>query len=145
MSDYLYRINRPEVIDENFEDEYVIVNLNTGVYYTLNETGGLIWDMLAQNMSRAAILETLQNTFDANPESIVANAETLLDTLEREQLIVRSGDTPQSSIPHSVPGERRAYSAPELEKFTDMEALLLLDPIHQVDDSGWPSAKPKAR
>jgi hypothetical protein len=25
-----------------------------------------------------------------------------------------------------------------LQKFTDMQDLLLLDPIHEVDESGWP-------
>jgi hypothetical protein len=27
---------------------------------------------------------------------------------------------------------------PKLEKYTDMEDLLLLDPIHDVQEVGWP-------
>jgi len=30
-----------------------------------------------------------------------------------------------------------------LQKYTDMEELLQLDPIHEVDKFGWPSAKPR--
>ena len=37
-----------------------------------------------------------------------------------------------------VPGE------PVLEKYTDMQELLLLDPIHDVEEAGWPKAKPGA-
>jgi hypothetical protein len=28
-----------------------------------------------------------------------------------------------------------------LERYTDMQELLLLDPIHDVDESGWPHRK----
>jgi hypothetical protein len=27
------------------------------------------------------------------------------------------------------------------EKYTDMESLLLADPIHEVDEQGWPKLK----
>jgi hypothetical protein len=30
------------------------------------------------------------------------------------------------------------FQPPLFEKFTDMEAMLLLDPVHDVDDEGWP-------
>jgi hypothetical protein len=30
---------------------------------------------------------------------------------------------------------------PVLERYTDMQELLFLDPIHDVDESGWPHRK----
>jgi hypothetical protein len=35
-------------------------------------------------------------------------------------------------------------AAPVLEKYTDMQELLLLDPIHDVEEAGWPKARPAA-
>jgi hypothetical protein len=36
-----------------------------------------------------------------------------------------------------------AFTQPVLEVYTDMQDLLLLDPIHEVDEeAGWPSPKP---
>lgn len=32
------------------------------------------------------------------------------------------------------------FPAPRLERYTDMQDLLLLDPIHDVDERGWPNA-----
>jgi hypothetical protein len=29
---------------------------------------------------------------------------------------------------------------PVLNKYTDMQDLLLLDPIHEVDERGWPNS-----
>ncbi len=37
-------------------------------------------------------------------------------------------------------GDRPAFEAPVLESYSDMQDLLLLDPIHDVDDAGWPVA-----
>jgi hypothetical protein len=39
-------------------------------------------------------------------------------------------------------GEPAAFEPPLLEKFTDMEDLLLLDPVHEVDGRGWPHPAP---
>ncbi len=35
-----------------------------------------------------------------------------------------------------------SFEAPILNRFTDMEEMLLLDPILYVDVSGWPEAMP---
>jgi len=40
-------------------------------------------------------------------------------------------------------GDRLEFSAPRLDKYTDMQQLLLIDPIHEVsDEQGWPKVKP---
>ena len=36
------------------------------------------------------------------------------------------------------------YGLPALERFTDMEDLLLLDPVHDVEEMGWPHVNPNA-
>jgi hypothetical protein len=33
------------------------------------------------------------------------------------------------------------FTPPALTKFTDMQDLLLLDPIHDVGSGGWPAKK----
>jgi hypothetical protein len=38
-----------------------------------------------------------------------------------------------------------AFQPPTLRKYTDMQDLLLIDPIHEVDDLGWPGVKAKGR
>jgi len=37
---------------------------------------------------------------------------------------------------------KTVFNVPVLNKYTDMQDLLLLDPIHEVDATGWPSTKP---
>jgi len=33
------------------------------------------------------------------------------------------------------------FVLPVLERYTDMQELLLIDPIHDVDETGWPRRK----
>jgi hypothetical protein len=33
------------------------------------------------------------------------------------------------------------FKPPLVNKYTDMQDLLLLDPIHEVDEKGWPESK----
>ncbi len=139
-----FAIHRPDVIDERFDEEYVIVNLRTGTYYSLNATGARIWDCLNAGASRAAILQEMERRYDAPPGMLEQHLETLLKEMEREQLIVAENKdaSSASATGTTFEGERIGFVPPHMEKYTDMQALLLLDPIHQVDDTGWPSIKP---
>jgi hypothetical protein len=35
-------------------------------------------------------------------------------------------------------GARRSYAPPDVHKYDDLEELLRLDPVHDVDEVGWP-------
>ena len=54
---------------------------------------------------------------------------------------VRNSDIATPSAPTLLVTEKLAYEHPVLQKYTDMEDLLLLDPIHDVDEAGWPARK----
>ena len=38
-----YRINSPGVVFEAFDDEVVIINLDSGNYFSFNKVGSAIW------------------------------------------------------------------------------------------------------
>ena|SRR6476660_8869681 len=45
---------------------------------------------------------------------------------------------PKSSSRPDDLGTAAAFVTPELHKYTDMQELLLVDPIHEVAEEGWP-------
>lgn len=138
-----YRVNAPQVLYEAFDDEMVIINLDSGSYYTLNDTGRVIWEIV----SAGGALEQALAALSARFEDISAEQETRIHAfvqgLVDEELIVvdtlSAGQVPINDAPRN--DQRRAYIPPALEKYTDMQELLLLDPIHEVDEQGWPVAK----
>jgi hypothetical protein len=56
--------------------------------------------------------------------------------LVEEQLLAPvSGEARQAGY---VELSNVSYSAPSFEKFDDMADQLLLDPIHEIGEAGWP-------
>lgn len=128
------------VIFQTVDNETVIINLDNGRYYSLNATASFIWDALAQHYPLGAINDALSNGLDAEAPDIAGAMEHFLDELEAEGLVV--GDT--AVTPNAAPLRSTVrYEPPQLEKFTDMEKLIPLDPIHQVGTMGWPFTQEK--
>jgi hypothetical protein len=147
VSEVVYRVNRPEVIDEQFEDEYVLVNLRTGIYYSLSLGGAVVWDVLSNPATADEIVQHVGALYAGEPADLAANVAQILSDMEREELVTgeanANGRAPRPATPLAAE-PRPAFPPAQLEKYTDMQALLLLDPIHQVDETGWPSKLPDA-
>jgi hypothetical protein len=140
------RINTPNVVGEEFEGEVVVVNLESGCYFSLMGSAKNIWKTLAQSSaSLASIIVALEETLDCSGIDVAAEVVPFLDELKKLELVVPtvlSGTT--SSTAPEPPGAsiRPRFEAPRVEIFTDLQDILLLDPIHDVDEAGWPMANP---
>jgi hypothetical protein len=140
-----FRINTPHVVAETLDGEATIVDLDSGTYYALNETGSLIWDQLIAGAAKSQVAETFANAYDLEDKDAARAVDDLIKSLADANLIVEAGEAaqngagPTAAAPGSQNGSRRPYAEPELSTYTDMQELLLLDPIHEVDESGWPS------
>jgi hypothetical protein len=135
-----YEINAPAVISEPMEDEVVVINLDNGCYYNLNKTAAHIWNFLDQGYSMKSIASYAKKFYPGETESIRSDFETFLRRLIDEQL-VREIEGRNGGEIHADGFDGRAYEKPDFEKFSDMQEMLLLDPIHEVSDEGWPHQK----
>lgn len=137
-----YRVNSQDIMHETIDGEVVIVNLDSGAYYAFDGSGEYIWDRLSQDgASQEQLVAELKPRFYTPGSEITAGVESFLAQLLDEALIVQAqaGGTP---APASAAAESAtAFVAPQLSKYTDMEALLLADPIHEVEPAGWPNVK----
>ena len=142
-----YRINTPTVVAEVFDDEIVVIHLGSGTYYSLNQSGATIWQGLQQGFDLAALSQLLSATYAIAPDELAQIVPPFIDELLQEQLIVPVGaDQPSSGESPTMPtaaagGVMLPFARPMLTKFTDMQELLLLDPIHDVNSGGWPMKK----
>ena len=142
-----FRINRPKVIDEAFDDEVVIINFDTGSYYSLNQAGSDVWGFIGAGAALGEIVESIAGRYEGGRPEIEDGVHRLIAELELENLIVADGEKEPGDRPearaHAAPASQKtAFQPPRLEKFTDMQELILLDPIHEVDETGWPNTKP---
>jgi hypothetical protein len=135
-----YALNAPDVIAETIDGETILVNLLTGSYYSIEGSGAEIWAGLMGGRDAAAIAAALVGSYDADASEIQAAIERLVDELRAEQILVEAppGDSGGDLWTRGATGERRPFVAPTLKKFTDMQDIILLDPVHEVDQRGWP-------
>jgi hypothetical protein len=134
-----YRVDEPSIVSETIDSEAVILDLRLGIYYSTRGTGAAIWAGLEGGASVDAIAEHLAAAFPDQAASAHDLTEAFVAELIEQRLIV------PDDVPHSVavplPELVGLFAAPKLERYSDMEDLLLLDPIHDVELVGWPARK----
>lgn len=132
-----FAVHYPDVVAEAFDGEYVIVNLTTGTYFSLEGTAAALWPLIISGMSTDEILATL---FEETPAHARDEIEAFCDALLSHSLII-AVDTPVTGV--AVPDTVTvSYSPPTIGVHSDLEDILLLDPVHDVDEAGWPRARP---
>ena len=144
-----FRINRPIVVDEVFDDEVVIIHFDTGNYYSLDSVGTEIWGLIEGGASVGEIVASLAQRYDDSHAEMEEAITRFVVELQEEDLVAASapknltalqGGEKRSAAPPATSGQ--PFRAPIISRYTDMQDLLLLDPIHEVDEDGWPSVKP---
>jgi hypothetical protein len=136
-----FRVNSPNVIHETIEGEVILIDLKTGTYYSLRETGAAVWQAIEDGADEDEIGATLGRRYEGSSDEMREAARRLVSELEREGLIqADNGAAPPSrpALSENDAEPREPFTAPVLEKHTDMQDLILLDPVHEVGGRGWP-------
>jgi hypothetical protein len=132
-----FRINAPTVTHQVIDGEVIILNLDNGYYYSLADSAAIIWQSL-NGAPLQDVVASVARFYDANPNEIETKTAEFLGQLAAESLIVAVDEWPFEIVTLDAPPSRIAFKAPVFEKYTEMSDLLLVDPIHDVDDYGWP-------
>ena len=140
MSNLAYRINTPKVVHETIEGEVVIINLDSGAYYSLDQAGAVLWSQLEKGLGVEDLARYAAAHYTVSSDEASAAVAALVASLAAEDLVREAGPV-SAQTPSPSNGQRVPFVAPVLQKHTDMQDLLLLDPIHEVDETGWPSVK----
>ena len=140
-----FRLNEPNVVFEAFDEEIVLVNLDSGNYYSLSGTAPSIFIDLADGFSIDEVTVRIQARHAGDAKGIGVAVAGFVNRLVSEQVLVEATDrlARPRGLPSEEPGNRTPFQEPVIESYTDMQDLLTLDPIHDVDTAGWPVAKPK--
>lgn len=141
----ILKINEPNVVHDTIDGETIVLNLLTGNYFSLDGTGALIWDCIRDTGKWDAAIGILSRENPALLEEIRQSVAAFVETLKEENLLISTNmnDLPEISpeLEHRLIQAGRSFSKPVLNKYTDMQELLLLDPIHDVNERGWPESQ----
>ena len=141
--DRVYRIDAALVVSDIIDGEAVMLHRGSGDYFSADGTGCLIWQWIGEGRSRGKMLGALAARFTAAPAELAGALDDFLAELTSHELVRESGPEDQPTGPLEAPsGERVAFTRPQLNVYSDIRNLLLLDPIHDVaQDAGWPAPK----
>jgi hypothetical protein len=137
-----YRVPEGSIVHEVIDRELILINLLTGTYYSANESGAFLWKLLLQGASQAELVGLAATRFGVPADTMGQQVQAFLEHLKKEELIVES-EAPAGAPAPPPAGATSAYQPPRLIVFSDMQELLVLDPIHEVNEHGWPHL-PKA-
>ena len=127
------KILQPKVSHQCIDGEVVIINLENGSYYSLLDLGARLWELIAAGRSRAELMALVGETYGS--DEATASTAAFLDALVAEGLVTDEPVAEKQAVSIALPP---TFVPAKLETFTDLQELLMLDPIHDVDTAGWP-------
>lgn len=123
------RINH-KVVSDHFDNEVVIVNLESGAYYSMKDTALAIWSLFEKNVSREGIINSFKGLTEVQKEEMLGFLS----------LMVSEGLAETSEVEIDSDIEDLVFYKLTYSKFDDMADLIMIDPIHEADETkGWPN------
>ena len=125
------RINEEEIAAQIIDAEAVLINLGTGMYYTMDGTGCEVWAMIERRLTLAEMSHALAVRYAVAPAAVLNDLQRLAGELLEEGLVrltPETGDTGIGEPLSALSPAASAYAPPNLCRYTDMAEVLALDP-----------------
>ena len=135
-----YVANSNSVACEKFDDEAVLINFETGTYFSLRGTAPEIWALIQSANTIDRIARGLRaegpgawNAIEAMLAQLVDQSCVLIRDIEESDLI---------DIPGPI-ANAKPFTPPVVQAFHDLQELIVVDPVHEADPmDGWPHRPP---
>ena len=76
-----------DVVSRDLEGEAVILNLETGTYFGLNEVGTRIWTLIQEHESLNRVFEAIRQEYEVSPEALEGDLLRIIDELRTKGLV----------------------------------------------------------
>ena len=106
----------------------VVANLESGFFYSLEGSGADIWNALVAGHTGRQVAAASGAGIDGAAEIARFIAE-----LRNEGLLAQT-----TGLANPDPISVAAFAPSSMQKFDDLQGLLLVDPIHEASPAGWP-------
>lgn len=129
-----WKVRRPSIVDESIDDEVIVLDTTTGNYFSCEGPAAVVWSCLSDGCEEKALIHAIGDASGIPEDEVRETLRPFLEELAENRLIEKS----HVSFPPPTIVLQTVFTPPVLNRYTDMKDFLLLDPIHEVDDSGWP-------
>jgi superfamily II helicase len=81
-----------EVLSQELQEEAILLNLKTGVYFGLDEVGRRIWQLLKEHEDLSKVMEALLVEYDVSEERCREDLLDLVRKMEEQGLVKVTSD-----------------------------------------------------
>jgi hypothetical protein len=137
-----FAINYDAASAERMNGEYMLINFDTGKYFSVADFGSDIITLIYEKVDRNSWETILRNSWNVDP---AIRLEVLIDEflglLIQHNLIYKIDifNSTDCKLPEDL--DRKNFSFPPLKIYEDMSDLLMVDPIHDTTLKGWPNVE----
>jgi len=142
-----FHFDEPAVACQIMDGEAIVIHFDRGDYFSVKGSGAFLLGLLERGRGSSELASALSQRFGVELESASRVVSSFLAQLLEEGLVVESaGDASTAASFSASPGSEvetareLEFEPPLLVKYTDLQDLLVLDPIHDVILTGWPPA-----
>ena len=120
--------NPEEVAAKVVQGEAIIINLATGVYYSMAGVGAAAWSLLEATGDVEGTVNALRASYDVDASRCHAEVERLVAELLAERLLLPGDHAVDTGrLPTDVT-IRQTWAPPVLNIYRDMSDLMAIDP-----------------
>ena len=91
------RPNEQEVAAKVIDGEAILINLSSGIYYSLDGVGAFIWERVAQGYRLEEIVAAIIARYEVSTEQAQTDVQKLATELQQENLVAISDSSPTDS------------------------------------------------
>ena len=133
-------MNAKTVVFDVIDGEVLAIRSDSGAYYSMRGGSATAWCALLSGRPLDQLAGAVAEHHGADPALVAPELDRFASELLKESLLTSPEGEQLERGDLQLPEETRMqpWEAPTFEVYTDMQDLLLFDPIHEVDNSGWP-------
>lgn len=140
----MWRVRGDGVSMERLDGETIVINFDSGEYFSFRGSSADILWLVEAEVSEQSWGKLLESEFPDLHWNLERQQEvhTFLQDLASAGLI-ETTDAPSINSVDGLPNDypRTSWSAPSVQAHDDLVDLLVIDPIHDASDGGWPNTR----
>ena len=137
----MYVFNESKVYADYADDQYIVLNYVTGAYYSFDKASSIVLRALTNGCDPKSIAASFEERYGSECDAL-DKVNSFANKLKSLDIIIPGGDDNGAAEDFIVSVADDLMPDLDCEVYTDVADLLLMDPIHEVDEeAGWPVQK----
>lgn len=126
--DSFLQANEHQVASKVIDGEAILIDLSSGMYYSMEKVSGLVWSMIMTGSSVARIAEGIAERYSLPVAQAKEDVRALVEELLADNLVLVGDARDELSSVPATDAAVGAYERPKLLKYDDMAEMFALDP-----------------